>query len=272
MSFDFHMEPIATLFLLLAGRELWRGRNRRAWYFVAGVLLCGSFAAIMLVGLGVSALLAGAATRRAGTALVLTGVAWTLLIALLGANRGSGLSDYAYLAGRTTLPAGGVLLIAKGVLRHPSRALDKLFDRYPYYWAHLRPVGVVGLASSWGVGVPVVVMGVDALVAQPNFSSSAFQNFAVLPFVLLGTVMSLVWLGMRYRRGRAAGRGRGRGGDRVGAHLRLHLVAAVRALRGPLGARGPRRGAAHRPGRHTARRPGDRHHLHHGPVLLPSRR
>jgi hypothetical protein len=199
VGFDFHTEPIATLFLLLAGRELWRGRPGRAVYFVAVVLLCGSFAAIMVVGLGVSALLAGPATRRSGMVLVAAGVAWTLLIALLGANRGSGLSDYAYLAGRTTLPAGGVLLIVKGIVSHPSRALDKVFSRYPYYWTHIRPVGIVGLASSWGFGVPAVVMGVDALVAQPNFSFAAFQNFAVLPFVLLGTVMVLVFVAEHFR-------------------------------------------------------------------------
>ena len=70
LSFDFHLEPISTLFVLLAGRDLWLGRHRRAWIWVGVVLLCGSFAAITLVGLGISALLAGRATRSQGAILI----------------------------------------------------------------------------------------------------------------------------------------------------------------------------------------------------------
>ncbi len=55
LSFDVHLEPISTFFALLAAREFWRGRPRRGWVWVAVVLLCGSFAALMVVGLGVSA-------------------------------------------------------------------------------------------------------------------------------------------------------------------------------------------------------------------------
>jgi hypothetical protein len=201
LSFDVHMEPIAALFLLLAGREFWRGRHRRAWCFVAVVLLCGLFSAIMAVGLGVSALLAGRATRRSGVLLVVGGVAWTLLIAVLHANLGSGLSNYAYLAGRTTLPAvGGVVLVAKGIVTHPWRAWDNLYSRHADLLKLIRLVGIVGLASAWGFGVPVVVMLIDAFNSHRNFVSS-FQNFAVFPFVLLGTVMVLVWVAQRFRLG-----------------------------------------------------------------------
>ena len=70
LSFDFHMEPISTPFLLLAGRDLWSGRHRRAWIWVALALTCGTFAAITLVGLGISALLAGRETRRPGALVV----------------------------------------------------------------------------------------------------------------------------------------------------------------------------------------------------------
>ena len=59
LYFDFHMEPISTVFVLLAGRDLWSGRHRRAWIWVVMALACGTFAAITLVGLGISALLAG---------------------------------------------------------------------------------------------------------------------------------------------------------------------------------------------------------------------
>jgi uncharacterized membrane protein len=92
LRFDVHLEPIAALFLVLAARDLWRGDSRRAFAFAAVVLLCGSFAAISLVGLGISALLAGRETRRSGVLLIAVGFAWTALISLLHANQGAGLS------------------------------------------------------------------------------------------------------------------------------------------------------------------------------------
>ena len=67
LQFDIHLEPLATFFLVLAGRDLWHGRRRRAWIWVAVVLLCGSFATVTVVGLGISALLAGRETRRSGS-------------------------------------------------------------------------------------------------------------------------------------------------------------------------------------------------------------
>ena len=71
------------------------------------MLLCGSFAAIALFGLGLSALVAGKQTRRSGLLLLAVSVGWLGLISALGADRGSGLSLYAYLAGRTTLSGPG---------------------------------------------------------------------------------------------------------------------------------------------------------------------
>ncbi len=201
VGFDLHMEPIATLFLLLAARDLWRGRIGRAWWWIAAVLLCGSFAAIMVVGLGISALLAGRSTRWPGIGLIAAGMAWTALISVLHADGGSDITNFAYLAGRASIPAGGVMLVVTGVLGHPGRALHNLYIRYPYMWLHIRAAGIVGLASAWGFGVPAVVMLVNGLDSHLNFSRSAFQNFAVLPFVLVGTVMVLVWLSEHVHRG-----------------------------------------------------------------------
>ena len=195
LQFDIHMEPLATFFLLLAGRDLWHGRIRRAWIWIPIVLLCGSFSAIMVVGLGVSALLAGRETRRSGLLMVAAGLAWTVLISALHANQGSGLTLYAYLAGRPTLSGGGgVALVLVGILTHPWRVTDQLDRRLGDAYTLIKPVGVVGLANAWGFGVPVTVMTVDALNSRPDFLTDSYQNFAVFPFVLLGTVMVLVWL------------------------------------------------------------------------------
>ena len=199
LRFDLHMEPLSTLFLLLAGRDLWRGRLCRAWVWVAIVLLCGSFSAIMVVGLGVSALLAGRETRRSGLLLITVGLAWTGLISVLHANQGSAISQYAYLADRQTLTgSNSVALILGGALTHPWRVTDQLSNRLGDMFTLIKPVGVIGLASAWGFGIPVTVILVDALNSQPDFLREPFQNFAVYPFVLLGTVMVLVGVAERF--------------------------------------------------------------------------
>jgi uncharacterized membrane protein len=202
LSFDFHLEPISTFFVLLAGRDLWLGRHRRAWIWVGVVLLCGSFAAITLVGLGISALLAGRATRRQGAVLIVVAVAWLALISAVGANLGSDIGLYAYLAGRSSLPgSGGIVVLAGGMIAHPSRVIHQIHARLPNMYVLVKQVGVIGLASAWGFGVPVVVMVTNALNSNSGLINQAFQNAAVFPFVLLGTVMVLVRLAQRFRYG-----------------------------------------------------------------------
>jgi uncharacterized membrane protein len=100
VGFDLHIEPVATLFLLLAGRDLWNGRPRRAWVFASIVLLCGSFAVICLFGLGVSAVMAGRQSRGHGFLLMVTSIAWVAVINVLHADHAGG-DLYGYLAGRT---------------------------------------------------------------------------------------------------------------------------------------------------------------------------
>ena len=203
LLFDFHMEPLTALFLVLAGRDLWRGRTRRAWVWVALTLLCGSFAAVTLIGLGISAVLAGRATRRQGLAIVLVAVAWSVLISVIRANQGSGIDfNYAYLAGRSTLPgSSGLAPIALGIVTHPSRLFDQLHHRLGAVYTLMKPVGVVGLASAWGFGVPFVVLTANALNSNSIFTFEAFQSAAAFPFLLLGTVMVLLWLAQRFRYG-----------------------------------------------------------------------
>jgi uncharacterized membrane protein len=202
LMFDFHLEPFSTFFLVMAARDLWAGRYRRAWIWMAITLLCGTFAAITLAGLGISALLAGRATRRQGLLIIAAVGAWLLLVSAVGANAGAGLSRYAYLAGRTTLPAGtGMLVVLEGAITHPSRVIHQLNVRLNGIYVLLKPVGVIGLASAWGLGVPLVVLLTNAMNSDYEFIYQAFQNFAVFPFVLFGTVSVLVWIVQRFRFG-----------------------------------------------------------------------
>ena len=202
LYFDFHMEPISTVFVLLAGRDLWSGRHRRAWIWVVMALACGTFAAITLVGLGISALLAGRETRRQGALVVAAAIGWLALVSVLGASAGSGITTYAHLVGRRTLSGPtGIAILISGLLLHPTRVIDQLHERLISMYLLIKQVGVVGLASAWGFGVPVVVMVTNALSANTALINQAFQNAAVYPFVLLGTVMVLVWTAQRFHYG-----------------------------------------------------------------------
>ena len=202
LYFDFHVEPVSTVFVLLAGRDLWLGRHRRAWWWIGLVLLCGSFSTITLVGLGVSALLAGRSTRRQGALLIVVSLVWLTLISALEANQGSSIDNYAYLAGRTSLHGGAAIaIIGVGMLTHPDRWLHQFHARLSSIYTLIKPVGVVGLASAWGFGVPAVVLLTNSLNSYSGYIQQAFQNSAVFPFVLLGTVMVLVWLAQRIRWG-----------------------------------------------------------------------
>jgi len=198
---DFHLEPVSTLFALLAARELWRGRIKRAWIWVGFILLCGNLPSLYVIGLGLSAFLAGRAFWRTGLLLVVAGGAWLSLIGVIGANQASDISAYAYLAGRTTLQGGAIALIILGIITHPGRVLHEISSRLSDIYVFLKPAGVVGLASAWGFGIPVVVLLSSSLNSNLVYIIVPFQNFPVIPFVLIGTVMTLVWLGHRFRWG-----------------------------------------------------------------------
>jgi uncharacterized membrane protein len=199
-GFDFHLEPLGTLFLLLAGRDLWNGRSRRAFLFAGIVLLCGSFSTISLFGLGISAVLAGRQSRRQGMLVMAASVMWLGTIDILHADQ-AGSNLYGYLAGRSSVGGtGGIAALAKGIVAHPLRVAHHLQSRLSDIWTLLRPAGVIGLASAWGFGVPAAVILVDALNSQQVYIQVAFQNFAVFPFVLIGTVMVLTGIASRLGR------------------------------------------------------------------------
>src|SRR5665213_2464401 len=59
VAYDFHFEPIAALFCVLVAFDLWGGRTRRMWWWVALALLSHVLAGTYLVGIGLSGMLAG---------------------------------------------------------------------------------------------------------------------------------------------------------------------------------------------------------------------
>ncbi len=189
-ALDFHLEATATFFAVFAAYDIWAGRNRRTWIWIGLCLLCGDLGGLWIAGVGISALLAGRATRRLGVLVIGAGVVWVGLITLLHANQGSFLDQYAYLAGRSRLPTGfrGVLAVLSGLITHPRRPFKMLISKARMIWRYLPPGGVIGLIAPWGIGVPAIVLLSSALQNNTLFIGEPFQQFAVVPFVLIGSV------------------------------------------------------------------------------------
>ena len=185
---DFHAEPIGALFAVLAARDLWRGNLRRSWWWIAGCLLCGENGSLYVLGIALSCLLAGRSTRRRGLLLAGIGLGAIVFIDIIGANAGPK-DGYAWLAGRSTLPGGlaGVSLLVSSLFEHPSRGLNMVFSkRISMLYGWLRPVGIIGIVTPWGFGVPVLVLLASALQKSPVFLIFSFQDYVVYAFLLFG--------------------------------------------------------------------------------------
>lgn len=208
-AFDVHTEVFGACFAVLAGRELWRGRTRRAWCWLTLVLGCGFVTSSYAVALGAVVLVSGRgisrarAGRRVGGAMIVVALGWMTLLEMLHGNLASGLaSKYGYLDGGGHI---GLLQIATGALWHPSRVFRQLWVDRNYLWTNLAPSGLLGLLTPWGLFMSMPVTFADALVGGTNFYASVgFQNFPAFAFVVFGTVvifgrlvstLSSKWLG-----------------------------------------------------------------------------
>ena len=196
-SFDFHLEAVATLFLLLAARDIWNGRRRRSLWWIVGVLLCGNVAATYLAGLGISLVIARKDLRLTGAGLFGLGVAWSLGVNAIGGGVGTIIGgNYGYLAGPTAGPDPSIVAIAKGALLHPSRPYGMLRSRWLWNYRMLASSGLIGVVSGLGFGVALIVLLANGLNAAAVFSGpiSSFQALPVYYFVTIGTVAVLLWM------------------------------------------------------------------------------
>jgi len=190
-SFDFHLEPFSALLCLLAARDLARDR-RRAWVWSALALASGVVGASYVVGLGISALLAGRHWWRRGGCLVLLGGAWTLGVDLLHADVGTANGAYGYLLGARAPGAGaGLAALLVALVTRPWRAVAALVRQRVDIVANVSPPGILGIASPWTLGVPGVVLLENGLRNNNQFIVPSFQSFPVYVFVAVGSV--IVW-------------------------------------------------------------------------------
>ena len=201
VSFDFHMEPFATLIAVLLARDLWNGR-RRAWVWLVPLLACGDVADTYLAGVGLGGVLLSRRTRVPGAVMACLGVGATLLIALVHANLGSarGLQAYSYLAAGpqdTQLSLGA---LAKGIASHPLGVLRVVWAKRLELWANLAPSGLAGLGDPLILPLMLVVLLANVLFEGLLFAEPIFQDLPVYVLLPVGTVVVLGWLMHRRRR------------------------------------------------------------------------
>lgn len=208
---DFHPHAIATLFVVLAGRDIWARRRRRCWIWVAAALMCCTPAALYLIGVGAAAGVACRDSRRTALAVLAVGAAWFVVMTQIGAD-GVGGTDlaswYGALVGHHPGRVG-VVQIAFGALSHPYTVARLLGSHWVTVLRFVAVAGLVGVVSPWGLFPSMVVFLPSALSSNPVFlrPEAPFQSWPALPFVLIGTVTLLTRWWQRAGAGRLAAKG-----------------------------------------------------------------
>jgi uncharacterized membrane protein len=197
VAYDFHFEVLVALFAVLIGRDLWAGRVTRLWLWVPLALLSHDLAGgLCVLGIGLSGILAGQSTRRIGYLLCAVGLAWLALTTSIGAAGIDGrltVAGYGYLVGGH-VHSLSLLSVAGGIIHHPAAVGHMLAARWALVVALLASVGLIGILSPWGFGIGLVVLTPCVLNSNPAFLFLSFQNWPLLPFVMVGSVMILLRL------------------------------------------------------------------------------
>jgi hypothetical protein len=205
VSFDFHAECLAVLFITLAGWDLANGR-RRAWVWAAAVLACGDVAGTYVLGLGLGLLIISRASWRRGALLACLGGGALAFITAIHGNEGSGhgLKAYAYLAGpgynHSLYHSLGVIGLVLGIATHPFAVVAKLWSKRLDVWANLASSGFLGLGYLPLLPLLVVVVVSNSLFPGYLFSEPLFQSLPVYVLMPVATVGVLGWLTARHRR------------------------------------------------------------------------
>ena len=191
VALSLHFEPFATLFAVLAGRDLWRHRYRRLWLWVPLAMGAEALGSMYVVAVGLAAAAAGRSTRRAGAALVAAGGAGLVMVLRLGLiGRGGATlaATYGYLGVGAHAGATGLV---RGVLAHPGAAAAMLGSHAGYVLGYALAGGLLGVASPWGAAAVLLIIVPNALSGQLAFIAfpGAFQSWPAEPFLTVGSVM-----------------------------------------------------------------------------------
>jgi Predicted membrane protein (DUF2079) len=196
-AYDFHLEPFATLFALLAARDLWNRRHGRLVLWVPLTLIsCAAAGSLYVVAIGLAALATTRGPRAIPAIVVAAGCVWLLFASAIGGMELGGnhalAASYGYLAGGTGGHASYSSILA-GLVVHPVRALDVLRSHASYVAGYVASGGIIGLASRWGVVPAAVVLLPSALNATSLFINfdAAFQSWAAVLFLIAGSAVAL---------------------------------------------------------------------------------
>ena len=200
--FDVHFETLGMPFALLCAYSLWQGRVRAAWVAAVVAALFGDVVALSILFVGLAALLSARVRDRdrgvwhaAGVAAF--GLAWLILVTLVHGNRGSAVPIY--YGWIVHEPANASSWSVYGSLAvHPAAVLHVLRSHTGALWRVAATGGGLGLLTPWGLLQAIGVLIPVALNINGSFwllPIGAFQTVTAVPFVLVGTVMVLAWVG-----------------------------------------------------------------------------
>lgn len=201
VSFDFHAECLAVLFIALLAWDLANGR-RRAWLWVPLLVGCGDVAGTYIFGLGLGLAVAVRGQRIRGAAVALAGIVAVLGFSAIHANLGSGhgLRAYDYLAAPGYSGALTLTQLATGLATHPVAVAAKMWAKRVDIWANLGASGVLGAVFLPLLPITAVVMVSNDLFRGFLFSEPLFQSLPVYVLLPAGTVAVLAVLARRWRK------------------------------------------------------------------------
>jgi hypothetical protein len=189
---DFHTEPFAALFGVLAARALLSGRHRCLLLWVPLTLACCAVpGALIIIAVGLASLIGGRKQRAAAVATLLAACAWLISAMAMGGTHFGGMMTmaqmYGYLVGHTGGQLGALGIVG-GILAHPLRALDMLRSHAGYVASYVASGGVIGLVSRWGLLPATAVLLPSALNAGGIIGfEAAFQSWPAVLFLVVGS-------------------------------------------------------------------------------------
>ncbi len=195
--FDFHFEALASLFVISAAYALYNHRAALAIGLSLAALSCGDVAGMYVAAVGLVALLFSQ-SRRTGLLLVVMGFGWVVFVSVIGANQGSALDSYRYLAqgGRP-----GVAALMAGLVIHPHGPLHVLMTKKEDLLTTIRGGGVIGICSPWTLTLIAAAVVPAALSDNPGYLTTAFQVVLAALAAPIGAALAVDWVG-RIHKGR----------------------------------------------------------------------
>ena len=151
VSFDFHAECLAVLFIALLAWDLANGR-RRAWLWIPLLAACGDVAGTYIFGLGLGLAIAVRGQRIRGAVVAGLGIFAVLGISAIHGNLGSGhgLQSYDYLAAPGYSGSLTLTQLLTGLATHPAAVLAKMWSKRVDIWANLGASGLLAVIRHVG--------------------------------------------------------------------------------------------------------------------------